>query len=308
MRLVSGQRWKSTKAEAAQEPFKPGPPFVAKPGSLNDQVQRSYVLNQDAVSTTVARHVEAANNLPQWKKMLGEKLISAFSLDMDRIRSGAIAGTLYYEVCKQQGKVVKGEPMSASAQFYYGDLQLPATYSQWFQITALHVWMMFVRMRAMPKAVGQEYRQKLVDAIFRDMEQHLANEMRIRSFSIIERYKKDFNLQLRGAVMSYDEGFFLDDATLASALWRNLFAGRDEIDPTHLEQLVHYIRTQLYVMQNVSDFDFARGRFHFINPALKYKPLTPAEVAEVKRVAAATREHKDETLPSDKTTLSTEGW
>lgn len=227
---------------------------------------------------------------------------------MDRIRSGAIAGTLYYEMCKQQGLQFENEPLSATAKFYYEDLMLPKTFSQWFQITALHVWMLFVRMRAMPKTIGREYQQKLVDTVFGDMEQRLSYEMRIRSASIIERYKKDFNLQLRGSVMSYDEGFYLDDATLASALWRNLFAGREEIDPTHLEHLVHYIRAQLYVLENVSDFDFSRGRFHFINPALQYKPLTEADIADIKRTAALTRTDTSVVHPSDKTILSQEGW
>lgn len=302
---MATQRWKSSTTE---QPFTPGPPFVAKAGNLRDQIRASYIVNKDAESATVAKHQAAADNLPGWKRMLGEKVIQTFSLDMDRIRSGAIAGTLYYEMCKHQGLQFDSEPLSPTAKFYYEDLQLPKTFSQWFQITALHVWMMFVRMRAMPKAIGREYQQKLVDAVFSDMEKRLAYEVRIRSGSIIERYKKDFNLQLRGSVMSYDEGFYLDDSTLAAALWRNLFAGRAEIDPTHLEQLVHYIRTQLYVLQNVSDFDFSRGRFHFINPSLHYKPLSEADIAEIKRVAAAARVDSSVVNPSDKTKLSTDGW
>lgn len=281
---------------------------MANPGNLRDQILASYVLTQDAVSATVKQHHENANRLPGWKRILGEKVIQTFSLDMDRIRSGAIAGTLYYEMCKQQGLEFENQPLSSTAKFYYQDLQLPRTFSQWFQITALHVWMMFVRMRSMPRTIGREYQQKLVDTVFSDMEKRLSYEVRIRSGSIIERYRKDFNLQLRGSVMSYDEGFYLDDATLASALWRNLFAGRQEIDPTHLEQLVHYIRTQLYVLENVSDFDFSRGRFHFINPALRYQPLSDSDILEIKAAAARVRTDADVHYPSDKTTLSNEGW
>ncbi|KAF5115433.1 hypothetical protein DV495_003813 [Geotrichum candidum] len=301
-------------------PALPGPPFTPKAGSLLNEVKKSYLRNTEAVvSASVEKHQQNAGHLPTWKRLLGEKVIDTFSLDMDRIRSGAIAGTLYYEMAKQQGLFVadpKGKlteqqvqaSMPTTAKFYYNDLQLPTTFSQWFQITSLHVWMLFVRMRAMPKAIGREYQQKLVDTVFSDMEKRLAYEMRIRSGSIIERYKKDFNLQLRGSVMSYDEGFYLDDATLASALWRNLFAGREDIDPTYLEQLVHYIRTQLYVMENISDFDFSRGRFFFINPALRYEPLSNADIAEIKEVAKLARTDAAIVNPSDKTTLSTEGW
>lgn len=313
-------RFKSTAATEDVVTYKVGPSLVPKKGDLFEQVKRSYQRNSEQfLSQTIQHHEENAGRLPAWKKYLGEKVIDIFSLDMDRIRSGAIAGTLYYEMAKQQGifaldpkkKLSEAQitqSMSPTAKFYYNELMMPTTFSQWFQITALHVWMLFVRMRAMPKAIGREYQQKLVDTVFSDMEKRLAYEVRISSGSIIERYKKDFNLQLRGSVMSYDEGFYLDDATLASALWRNLFAGRTDIDSTYLEQMVHYIRTQLYVMENISDFDFSRGRFYFIDPSLRYEPLKSSEIEEIKRIAKACRTDSDVLNPSDKTTLSQEGW
>ncbi|VVT57509.1 uncharacterized protein SAPINGB_P005731 [Magnusiomyces paraingens] len=305
--------------KATEPSFRPGPSYVARPGSLKDQIVHSYQANKETPEN-VLEFQEQATRLPAWKKLLGQRVISTFHLDMDRIRSGPIAGTLYYELCKEQGyfpidtksgkkpTAKSGVPLSKTAKFYYGDLQLPQTFAQQFQITALHVWMLFVRMRAMPRTIGKEYQQKLVDTIFSDMEKRLSTELRIRSGSIIERYKKDFNLQLRGSVMSYDEGFFLDDATLASALWRNLFSGRPEIDESFLEQLVHYIRTQLYVLQNISDFDFSRGRFHFIDPSLRYTPLSEQDVKDIRDVAVQTRTDAQVILPSDKSSLSTEGW
>lgn len=306
--------------DGPKEPvFRPGPSFAAGSGNLRDQIIRSYESNRETPEKIEA-YQQQATNLPTWKKLLGQSVISTFDLDMDRIRSGPIAGTLYYELCQNQGyfpidtksgkkpTAKDGFPLSKTAKFYYHDLQLPQTFAQQFQITALHVWMLFVRMRAMPRTIGKEYQQKLVDTIFGDMEKRLSTELRIRSGSIIERYKKDFNLQLRGSVMSYDEGFFLDDATLASALWRNLFSGRAEIDESYLEQLVHYIRTQLYVLQNLSDFDFSRGRFTFIDPSLRYSPLSEQDVKDIREVAVKTRTDAQVVLPSDKSSLSTEGW
>lgn len=108
--------------------------------------------------------------------------------------------------------------------------------------------------------------------------------------------------------MSYDEGFYLDDATLASSIWRNLFSGREDIDETYLQQLVHFIRVQLYVLENVSDFDFSRGRFGFIDPTLKYEPLTESDLKEIREVAEQTRTDAKVISPSDKSVLSTEGW
>lgn len=305
--------------KAEESEFKPGASFVARKGNLKEQIIKSYESNKETPET-VQQYQDQAAHMPTWKKILGERVISTFHLDMDRIRSGPIAGTLYYELCKEQGffkivhrgtkkpVAVPGIPLSKRSQFFYNDLQLPMTFAQQFQITALHVWMLFVRMRGMPRTIGKEYQQKLVDTIFSDMEKRLSKELRILSGSIIERYKKDFNLQLRGSVMSYDEGFYLDDATLASALWRNLFSGREEIDESYLEQLVHYIRVQLHVLENVSDFDFSRGRFSFIDPSLRYEPLSEADIKEIREVAEKTRTDAKVILPSDRTNLSTVGW
>lgn len=313
-------RFASKKASSTEdEKFKKAAPFVPKKGNLKEQIIHSYISYKEAPEI-VQHYQEQAGHMPTWKRLLGERVISTFQLNMDRIRSGPIAGTLYYELCKAQGffpldtesgKKPIAKPdyaFTKRAKFYYDDLLLPKTFAQQFQITALHVWMLFVRMRAMPKIIGKEYQQKLVDTIFSDMEKRLSTELRIISGSIIERYKKDFNLQLRGSVMSYDEGFFLDDATLSSALWRNLFSGRQEIDETYLEQLVHYIRVQLYVLENISDFDFSRGRFNFIDPSLRYDPLTESDIKEIKEVANATRTDAKLNHPSDRTELSTEGW
>lgn len=312
--------WSRSVSGKTDEPeFKPGPSFVPRKGNLKEQVIRSYQASKETPES-VLQYQDQAASMPTWKKILGERVISTFHLDMDRIRSGPIAGKLYYELCKEQGffelvhKGTKkpiaapGIPLSKTSQFFYNDLQLPKTFAQQFQITALHVWMLFVRMRGMPRAIGKEYQQKLVDTIFSDMEKRLSTELRIRSGSIIERYKKDFNLQLRGSVMSYDEGFYLDDATLASALWRNLFSGREEIDESFLEQLVHYIRVQLHVLENISDFDFSRGRFIFIDPSLKYDPLSEADIKEIREIAEKSRVDAQVILPSDKTSLSTDGW
>lgn len=303
----------------SESEFKPGPALGSQKGNLKDQIIKSYTSNKEAPDA-VQQYQEQAGKMPGWKKFLGQSVISTFHLDMDRIRSGPIAGTLYYELCKEQGyfpiDTKSGKkptansafPLSKTARFYYQDLQLPQTFAQQFQITALHVWMLFVRMRAMPRTIGKEYQQKLVDTIFSDMEKRLSTELRIRSGSIIERYKKDFNLQLRGSVMSYDEGFFLDDATLSSALWRNLFSGREEIDETYLEQLVHYVRVQLFVLQNISDFDFSRGRFTFIDPSLRYDPLSEQDIKKIREIAEKTRTDAKFILPSDKSVLSTDGW
>lgn len=90
--------------------------------------------------------------------------------------------------------------------------------------------------------------------------------MKVNSGRIADQYLKDFNTQLRGAIFAYDEGFATDDGTLATAVWRNLFGGRKNIDMVHLESVVRYIYSQLYVLSRLSDREFATGKFKFVPP------------------------------------------
>ncbi|SCU93204.1 LADA_0G01860g1_1 [Lachancea dasiensis] len=247
--------------------------------------------------------------LPKWKEALGEIVIRSFNLDMDKVRSGPVAGSHYYAMCKEQGLQFENEPLSATAKFFYEDLKLPRTFSQWFQITILHEWILFVRMRAMPFKYGRNYQQKLVDRTFTDIELRLFDEMNVNSSRIADQYLKDFNSQLRGAVFAYDEGFCTDDSTLAAAIWRNLFGGRKNVDMIHLEAMVRYVRAQLYVLSKMSDREFAMGGFKFVSPDETVHRLTPQEEAVMKKAVAEKYEAMDKNpdlLPSERSKLSYE--
>lgn len=245
--------------------------------------------------------------LPKWKESLGEFVISTLHLDMDKVRAGPIAGSYYYNICRNQGLQVEGEPLSPSAKYFYGVLKLPRTFSQWFQITILHEWMLFTRMRAMPFKYGKNYQQKLVDRTFSDIELRLFDEMNIHSGRIVDQYLKDFDTQLKGAVLAYDEGFFTDDSTLATAVWRNLFAGRKNIDITHLESVVKYIRSQLYILSRLSDREFATGKFNFVLPTQDVEKLSPEEELQIKKNVIDKYQQLEKSglmLPSERSNLS----
>lgn len=238
-------------------------------------------------------------------KTVGELAIAGLRLDMDRIRAGPIAASVYYAECKKQGLQFEDEELSNSARFFYEDLKLPRTFSQWFQITALHTWMLSVRMRAMPFKYGRNYQQKLIDRFFRDMELRLHDEMNVNSSRISDTYLKDYNSQLRGLVCSYDEGFATDDATLATAIWRNLFNARSNMDFAHLEAAVKYVREQLYILSKMSDRDFAFGKFQFVAPDELVVRFTKEQEAEM--LARAKAEYEPEgkkLLPSQRSKLA----
>lgn len=233
---------------------------------------------------------------------LGQLLVRMFNIDMDKSRAGPIAGSYYFGECKRQGMYYPNEPDSDTAKFFYQTLALPRSFTQWFQITALHYWILSVRMRAMPYQYGKNYQQKLVDRIFRDMELRMSIELGISSNRIIEGYLKDYHTQLIGLVVSYDEGLVTDDITLAAALWRNVFSGNPNVDVRHVEALVGYVRQQLYVLNKMSDREFGFGKFSFVPPDQVVKLLTKAQ--EEKLRAEAKEAFAKRNAPSDRSVLS----
>jgi len=233
---------------------------------------------------------------------IGQTLIRLFNIDMDKSRAGPVAGSYYFGECKRQGMYYPDEPLSDTAKFYYETLGLPQSFSQWFQITALHYWILSVRMRAMPFEYGRNYQQKLVDRIFRDMELRMSAELGINSNRIIEGYLKDYHTQLLGCVLSYDEGLMTDDITLAAAIWRNIFNGNPNADMRHIESMVGYVRQQLYVLNKMSDREFGFGKFKFVPPDQVVKPLTRDQEEKLRQ--AAKEEFATKTLPSQRSKLS----
>jgi cytochrome b pre-mRNA-processing protein 3 len=247
-------------------------------GSQKGDLKQHILLQLTATRGEYDKH-----ELPQWQKMVGERVVNTLKLDMEQIRSGPVAGRMFRDLCKGQAFYVENAPLTPTAKFWYETLGLPKTFQQWFSITCLHVWMLYVRMRMMPRKYGREYQQKLVNELFADIDYRLREVIKVHSDRTVNNYKKNFNEQLTGAVFAYDEALGLDDFTLAASLWRNIFESHKDVDVRALEQLVHYVRTQLYVLDRMSDQDFSQGRFTFIEPWLRYEPLTPAQEKELSR-------------------------
>ncbi|CAH6718365.1 protein Cbp3p, mitochondrial [[Candida] jaroonii] len=240
--------------------------------------------------------------LSGFSSKIGQMVINVFHLDMDKARSGSVAGSKYFGECKRQGLYYPNEPLSDTAKFFYQTLKLPMSFSQWFQITTLHYWMLSVRMRAMPFKHGRNYQQKLIDRIFKDMELRMNEELGINSNSVIEKFLKDYHTQVIGCVFSYDEGLMTDDITLASALWRNVFNGDPNVDIRHVESLLGYVRSQLYVLNKMTDREFGFGDFEFVSPDQTVRPLTKAQEEEMKKNVRM--KYESMKLPSQRSELS----
>lgn len=240
--------------------------------------------------------------MSNFMQLAGQAVIKLFGVDMDKSRSGPVAGGKYFAECKQQGLQYPDEPLSPQAEFYYDVLSMQRSFSQYFQISCFHYWMLSVRMRAMPAKYGRSYQQKLVDRLFKDMELRMSFEMKINSGRIIETNLKEYHAQLLGLVLSYDEALVLDDITLALALWRNLFNGDPNVDMCHLEAMVCYTRENLYLLNKMSDREFGFGDFAFALPTDVVNLLTAAQEAENKKRVV---EHFTSlTKPSQQSSLS----
>ncbi|KAI3402493.1 CBP3 [Candida oxycetoniae] len=242
------------------------------------------------------------SKLSSWQEKIGQWVISTFSVDMDKSRSGPVAGGIYFAECKRQALVYPNEPMSDTAKFYYQTLALPISFSQQVQIIILHYWILSVRMRALPSKYAKEYQKKLVDRIFSDLETRMNTELGIKSGRIIEGYLKDFHTQFLGSVLSYDEGLMTDDITLAAALWRNVFNAKEDADIRHVEALLVYVRSQLYVLSKMTDRAFGFGKFKFVPPDQIVTPITKHQEAMIKQKTK--EEFSEMNLPSQRSVLS----
>ena len=80
------------------------------------------------------------------------------------------------------------------------------------------------------------------------------------------KYLKDLFVQWRGLMAGYDEGLVRGDAALATAVWRNIFKGNEDVDFRGLGEIVSYIRGVLHGLEGMSDEGVASGGMVFGNP------------------------------------------
>ncbi|KAG2155268.1 uncharacterized protein EDB93DRAFT_1239181 [Suillus bovinus] len=60
-----------------------------------------------------------------------------------------------------------------TSEFWKEEYALPPTFQSWFTITNLHVWLLTVRLRALPEPHGIQHIQGLIDHFFQDIEERL---------------------------------------------------------------------------------------------------------------------------------------
>ncbi|KAG6809237.1 hypothetical protein H0H92_001062 [Tricholoma furcatifolium] len=150
------------------------------------------------------------------------------------------------------------------AAFWQQNCRLPPTFQSWFTVTNLHIWMLTVRLRALPGDEGKHYTQALIDHFFIDIEDRIRAVLqpqatpskpytfhtpfyvnpnapapgdptdakgrpRPRSRApdrLVTRQMKIFKEQWAGLGLSMDLGLVKGDMDMAAAVWRNLLGAR----------------------------------------------------------------------------------
>ncbi|EPS97892.1 hypothetical protein FOMPIDRAFT_16300, partial [Fomitopsis schrenkii] len=168
--------------------------------------------------------------------------------------AGRRAFAMYEQLC-----IVRPEEDKA---FWQEECHLPPTFQSWFTIVNLHVWLLTVRLRALPPPHGTNSVQALIDHFFLDVEDRVrailqpaspeiaatpsaaANPYTIPShfYSIanpgqkrpkgraperlVGQQMKIFKEQWAGMGMSFDISLLRGDTDMAAVVWRNILGAR----------------------------------------------------------------------------------
>ncbi|KAJ5707215.1 hypothetical protein N7488_007016 [Penicillium malachiteum] len=155
-----------------------------------------------------------------------------------------------------------GEHLGTSDSWWYKELGLQPTFSTWSQITFLHMYLLTVRLRALPTRDSvQTYSRHLIDHFSHNAEHRMDVLHDIASRSIRNKYLKDLFIQWRGIIAAYDEGLVKGDAVLGAAVWRNLWKAEstgpdgEDIDWTKVAWVVAYMRRVLSELSKMQEAD-----------------------------------------------------
>ncbi|OJJ50451.1 hypothetical protein ASPZODRAFT_11322 [Penicilliopsis zonata CBS 506.65] len=156
-----------------------------------------------------------------------------------------------------------GEDIGVGDGWWYKDLGLIPTFSTWSQVTFLHMYLLTVRLRALPSHESvQTYSRHLIDHFSHNAEHRMDVLHGFTSRTLRNKFLKDLFIQWRGVLAAYDEGLAKGDAVLGAAVWRNLWKAnhtspdnQEDIDWTKVAYVVAYMRRSLYELSKVHEAD-----------------------------------------------------
>jgi cytochrome b pre-mRNA-processing protein 3 len=136
----------------------------------------------------------------------------------------------------------------------------------------LHLYLLYARFRCFDAETAKAYQQQILDQFFFESEALMEIQHGMYSPALRQRYLKDLFIQWRGLILSYDEGIIKGDAELASAVWRNVFKAKEEVDPVALAGVVAWIRMTLRHLEQMEDEEILLGKDLFARPLEEVMP------------------------------------
>ncbi|KAI8959410.1 ubiquinol-cytochrome C chaperone-domain-containing protein [Daldinia sp. FL1419] len=150
-------------------------------------------------------------------------------------------------------KTAEGEDIGEGKTMWHEEFKLAPTFSTWSQITMLHLYLVFARLRDLEPEAARSWQRQITDHFFFDAEERMDLTHGITSRGLRHRYLKDLFIQWRGLIAAYDEGVIKGDAVLAAAVWRNVFKAREDIDVRSLAAVVSWMRLCLKMLDQIPD-------------------------------------------------------
>ncbi|KAL5332290.1 ubiquinol-cytochrome C chaperone-domain-containing protein [Aspergillus crustosus] len=162
----------------------------------------------------------------------------------------------------QTPKTESAEDLGVGESWWYKELGLVPTFSTWSQITFLHMYLLTVRLRALPSHESlQTYSRHLIDHFSHNAEHRMDVLHGLTSRTIRNKFLKDLFIQWRGLLAAYDEGLIKGDAVLGAAVWRNLWKANyttsdgQEIEWEKVARVVAYMRRVLSELTKLDEAD-----------------------------------------------------
>ena len=146
------------------------------------------------------------------------------------------------------------------------DLGLPPTFNTWAQVTFLHMYALTCRFRMLPPELAPVWHQHLLNHFFYKAEEYMTIQHAIVTAAGRGKHLKDLFVQWRGIMTTYDEGLVKGDAVLATAIWRNIFKGVDDVDMVKVSEVVAYLRAMVQRLESVPYEDIVSGAILFNGP------------------------------------------
>lgn len=119
----------------------------------------------------------------------------------------------------------------------------------------------------------------------------MVREHNVYSRMVRNKYLKDLFTQWRGVLAAYDEGLVKGDAVLATAVWRNILYGREDVDLKGLGEVVCYMRGVLKGLERMRDEEIGKGEVVFGDPS------TQATIVEARSQMMDTLPEEGEVVP-----------